>query len=585
MSFNNCSKTLLDNLPISELKKKLTDCNENFTYINWIKIHYKNFINSNSENLETSNSPIKIPNPLNLIKKQNSGKILKYENIQNPINFLNYKNSENYQNSNQIYIFIFSILIFLLCILFLNMISKYFSKISQNIDKKYSISLVISSLLFLVLNFSDDFCVLILNSKKENFFVFGLGYLLCNFLLITCPIFGFIVFFVEIDLKKFKVVFFKDICFIGIFFFLVYFFGFLEIPYFYLAFLLLSVYLIYFFYSILYFEQRFIIKNDLEDKELIKENGDNLKKENKDNLKKENEDNQIKEDIEENQKKEDIEENQKKEDIKNQKKEVNSKKEEKTTIKSEIWEINTNLPYKILYRIFITPIKLFFLLTIPYTQNPLTKSNFYYPLIFLTNLIPIFLCFEISAKNLLIIALISLLITITLYLSLKFEIIKKNIFLINIFFSILSVLSWMNLLTIFLLEVVYYLNFLFDHESSFLNVFLPAFVNCITDFFSILSIINIDNGILAFLSIFSYQVFCLYTGLFIILVFGSDFYFNIFDYFKGEYGFVLILFFFAIGSFLIHTVYGLVFQGKYFKYSFVFSVFYIFVAFYLSLII
>ena len=583
MSFNNCSKTEMDNLPIYELKQKLTICNKNFTFINWLKIHYQNFIDSNPENLENSNS-LKIQNPVDLISNQNPEKFLRYEILQNqldlinnqnpakfltnenpenqnPISFSIFKNSENYQNSNdQIYAFISSILIFLICILLLNMISNYLSKILKKIDKKYNMSLVIISLLFMILNFSDDFMVLIFNRQKNDFFQFGLGYLMCNFLIFTCIIFGLIVFYVKIDLKQFKIIFFKDIFFIGIFFILVSIFGFLEIPYFVLAFLLLSLYLIYFIYSIFFFELRFIIKKNSEDKELVKENKDNLKEE------------------------EDIEEN--------EKKELQTKKDEnleETTIKSEIWEIDTNLPYKLLYRVFISPIKLFFLLTIPYPENPLIKSNMYYLIIFLsnlTNMTLIFLFFEITIKIklILMIASISLLITITLYIALKFEIVKKNIFLINIFFSILSLLIWMNLFIIFLLEVVYYFNFLFDHNSSFLNVFLPAYVNCISDFFTILSIVKINNGVLAFLSIFSYQVFFLYTGLFIILIFGNGFYFNIFYYLNG-YAFVLVLFFFAIGSLAIHAVYGLVFQGKYFKYIFVFWFFYIFAALFLSLVI
>ena len=349
MSLNTCSKSLLDSLSITDLKKSLINCNTNFTYINWINLHYKNTLNQNPET---------------------------------PAFITNIKNSKTEENPNfHLFLLIVSILICFLIIMILNTLSNYMSKIFQRISKKYNISLVLSSLLFMIINFSDDFMILFLNSKKKEFFLFGIGYLMSNFLVYSCAIFGIIVFLKKIELKNFKILFIKEIFFIAIFFILVLVFGFFEIVNYYLAFLILSVYLIYFFYSVFYFEQKFIPEKTLQ-KELIDENRNGSSDNNSELKDEENKKNNLEEDIEKNiqneksKSKEDTENNNNStiiEEIKkNQEKEISfqNKKPEISTIKSEIWDTDKNLPLKILYRFIITPIKLIFLLTIPTLKIP-----------------------------------------------------------------------------------------------------------------------------------------------------------------------------------------------------------------------
>ena len=143
----------------------------------------------------------------------------------------------------------------------------------------------------------------------------------------------------------------------------------------------------------------------------------------------------------------------------------------------------------------------------------------------------------------------------------------------------------MNFFTVFLLEVIFYLNFILDHNSTFLNIFLPSFANCISEFFYILSVIKLHNGILCFLSIFSFQVFGLFFGFFLILVFNGNNDFLIFKSFKGIYAFVDVLLLFSVLAVFLHFFYGVFMKGKYNKYFFAVSFFYFFIAFYFSIVL
>ena len=143
----------------------------------------------------------------------------------------------------------------------------------------------------------------------------------------------------------------------------------------------------------------------------------------------------------------------------------------------------------------------------------------------------------------------------------------------------------MNFFTVFLLEVIFYLNFILDHNSTFLNIFLPSFANCISEFFYILSVIKLHNGILCFLSIFSFQVFGLFFGFFLILVFNENGDFLIFRGFKGIYAFVDVLLVFSAVAVFLHLIYTVFMNGVYNRIFFVLSFFYFFVAFYFSIFV
>ena len=519
MSEINCSRSALDLLTPSELANALIKCSEKFTYINWLSLHY-----------------------LKLTK-------------------------------NSVLIIIYSLTILILSLICLDILSHFLTQAFNKIGKKYNISLVLSSLLLMIItNFSDDFLVLELNKEKENYFLFGLGFILSNFLIYSCLFTGYVIFFSKIDLKKNKFIFFKDVFFLFMFFFAIFYVGFGNLDS-YFIFLILIVYIFYVIYTIFYFEYLFLDeKNDKIDKDIENDNKTEILEEGSTIKIKdfEKEENKLKN--------ENKEENEKSE---NEEEDENKHEDLFKLIKKEIWDTDKNLLYKIFYRLLL-PIKTLFLLTIPNLHNPLIKTNYKYCLIFFSSFSSIFFFTELSEKTVIFFFLMSLLITISIFIIQKKNSIKKKTEnLIFIICSLLSAVSWMNLTSVFLLEVVFYLDFLKDYKSPFLNIILFSTVSCTSEFFSIISVLNVKNGLLSFLSIFSYQIFNLYVGMFFILYFGKPYNFNIFKDF-GDYVFVKVLLFFGFGSLFIHLGYTFFTRWKYSQFFFVISFFYFFAAFYLA---
>ena len=238
----------------------------------------------------------------------------------------------------------------------------------------------------------------------------------------------------------------------------------------------------------------------------------------------------------------------------------------KKTLKSLCDEDNFILNY-ILF-IF----KTIYIFSVPHEKNSLLETFSKYIIIFSSFLSSYFLFGNL--KKVIIVSL-----TLTLFLFILFQIEKiyyKRKIIYN-FLTIFSSICFINFFTTILLENIFYISFLLNINKTFLSMIVISIGNCIGDLFSGIALAKLGDGLIAFLSTFSGQIFNVYMGIAINMIISKNYHFSIFE--GQDYFLVKYLFVFSYGVMFLHLVYGFGF-GFYYGRGFFWIGFLYFLAFF-----
>ena len=200
------------------------------------------------------------------------------------------------------------------------------------------------------------------------------------------------------------------------------------------------------------------------------------------------------------------------------------------------------------------PFKLLYLLSTPYKKNPLLKTRLKYIIIFFSLSTTYFF---FKSKKILIFSL-----STTILLTLIFQIKKINLQkkkIIYNFLTIISSISWINFYTTILLDSIFYISFLLNINKTFLSMIIISLGNCTGDLFSGIALAKNGDGILAFFSTFSGQIFNVFVGIGCHVLLKGDFRFFIFEVRTGlDFFLMMWLFFFVFAVLVLHLFYAVI---------------------------
>ena len=495
----NCYISIFKTLKPQQLEKAFNICSSRYTYINWLNLH------------------------LDILKN---------------IPYLP---------------FIITLLVIPLTFYTIKTIAeKYLTNSIEKLKTFYKVpTLIASCTLIPFVNGVPDLMVAIVSSSDSEGLHIAIGSLLGGFIFAVLLIIGFVVYFSKDGFVRIPFwAFLKELVFYFLGLVLILGFGWKKDLNIFFPIGLICCYLVYMAVTILFFSEN-DKENDFEKLEIEKDTEkvmDDMEDLENSIVKKKNDQSNF-EDIKT------LNEKEKEQIEKDISKNLKTRIKFGNSLKTEFWNKKED---NLFFRILNIPIKIPFLLTIPFETNPLFLTNLKYILVFFSFTISIFIFKKKS--QIYRILIISSIVTIIFSILSFFNSFKKHHKTIFHFLTLYTSICWMNLITQILLEIIFYYSFLLEINETFLSMIIISSGNSMGDLFSVVALSEIGDSLLAFLAVFSSQSYNFYIGLALNMIFGKQFVFDIFE-FEGERRhtglLIRYLVFFSFFVLLLHFIYGL----------------------------
>ena len=167
------------------------------------------------------------------------------------------------------------------------------------------------------------------------------------------------------------------------------------------------------------------------------------------------------------------------------------------------------------YNFFIFPMRILFIISIPYESNPLMKTFAKYFIVILSYIL-IYVGILNMEESIIIYAIIISLIILTLIVMIFAQDYSYNILVVIV---MITSLSYVKILTRIMLDCFLFFSFIIGFGKIFLSVVLIPLINGAGDFFSLTALAGNGFEILAFMALFPSMIFdiCLSLPLNILL--------------------------------------------------------------------
>ena len=169
--------------------------------------------------------------------------------------------------------------------------------------------------------------------------------------------------------------------------------------------------------------------------------------------------------------------------------------------------------------IIFSPFKLIYLLTVPYHENPLMKTNMKYFIIFAA--FSCFLVFFELMNSLVFTVFIALILSTTFLLLISFANPRNLILLLGILTLIASI-GWMKVLSSILLDAITFVAFTIGKGERLIMMLVLSVGNSVSDLFSNGAISASGGDVMAFFGAFASQLFNMFLGISLNIFFGAE---------------------------------------------------------------
>ena len=209
-----------------------------------------------------------------------------------------------------------------------------------------------------------------------------------------------------------------------------------------------------------------------------------------------------------------------------------------------------------LFSVLFLPFKAFYMLTVPYSENPLTRTPLFYLVLAISAALAI-LGFEVSSNPWVLLGAPAAIAAVVAGL-MQVGALKRHRVLFCDFFSLLVSIAFTKVLTDVLLGCINFTSFVLGVNEAYLSMIVLSIGMSISDLFSNAAIAASGHDVMAVMGCISSQIFNLFVGVAGYILFNAKGTFDIFGLaHRGagpEKGLFVILIAFAFGALTVNFV-------------------------------
>lgn len=227
-------------------------------------------------------------------------------------------------------------------------------------------------------------------------------------------------------------------------------------------------------------------------------------------------------------------------------------------------------PAEPVFSFLFFPFKVFYMVTVPYVENPLARTHFIYAVLAVS--VALSICAFGAPLKLLVVFCIALLTAALIAALCQIRKVRAQRGFILDFFSLVVSIAFMKVLTDCLLDCINFVSFVAGVEQSYLSMIVLSIGMSVSDFFSNGAISASGDDVMALMGCVSSQIFNIFVGVAGYILFNFKGRFDIFgrlDKTKNmQRGLFIILLLFAFGALALNLVHIVV--NREYKRNFVF---------------